>query len=45
MLDMVPTEIISEYKNCGYLPMNERRVHELSCISSHLVTANVTLNV
>ena len=45
MLNVVHTEIISEYKNCDYLPMKERRVDELSRISLHLVTVNVTMNV
>jgi len=43
MLNVAHTEIISEYKNCGYLPMKERRVDELSCISLHLVTVNMTM--
>lgn len=44
ILNVAHTEIISEYKNCGYLPMKERRA-ELLCISLHLVTANVTMTV
>lgn len=37
-------EITAEYKNCGYLPMKERRVDELSCISLHLVIPNMMKN-
>jgi hypothetical protein len=45
MLNVVHTEIISEYKNRGYLPMKERRADELSCISLQIVDVNVTMNV
>jgi hypothetical protein len=44
ILNVVHTEILSEHENCGYLPVKERRVDELSCISLHLVNVNVTTN-